>query len=583
MDRKSITLAVLCILLALAWPVIMQKLYPPAARPAGVVAVTNQAAQTTQAPPPQLPMTAAKIEPEQGPRVERPPRSTVAEQVAVLQNDLVRLEFTSYGGGIKHAELKKYKVSGATSALVDLNQHGKVPLGLVSGIDGFDSNTVFEIKQQDQTTLTLEAENGAGLKLTKQFKLGPDYVMAGEFQIDNQGANPLHNARLQIAIGTAAAVAPQDNFEIPYVSWGNNSTVQFTDPSAFNAGWFGRTERSVIAQENVPLLWAAVDSRFFCALWMPKTNNGTMTATREIYGEPKMTFPFFWTKSRRPYDYGLVGELSSPPIQLKPGENYRYEFTLYGGPKEYHRLQALGQRQIAVMHWWSWIEWMAELLLKSMNAVYHVIPNYFWVIILITLVIKLIFWPLTAISNRNMKAMQALSPKLTALREKFKSDPQKMNAEMMRLYREHKVNPMAGCLPTAVQIPVFIGLYNMLRTSIELRGHGFLWVKDLSQPDTILQLGGFALNPLPLVMVCTTLWQMRITPTAGDPAQQKMMMLMPLMFLFLFYGTPSGLVLYWTVQNLFTIIQMKMTKHTPAAGPLPPPSSPASKRKLQPR
>jgi YidC/Oxa1 family membrane protein insertase len=322
---------------------------------------------------------------------------------------------------------------------------------------------------------------------------------------------------------------------------------------------------------------------------MPKITNATVSATREIYGQPTMTFPFFWNKNLKPHDYGLIGQFSPAPFTVETNGEYRLDFQLYAGPKEHHRLQALAHGQIAVMHWWSWIEWMAELLLKSMNAVYQVIPSYFWVIILITIVIKLLFWPLTAMSNRSMKAMQALSPKLTELRAKYKDDPQKMNAEMMKLYRVHKVNPMAGCLPTVVQIPVFIGLYNMLRTSIELRGHGFLWIKDLAQPDTIFYLGDFAVNPLPLIMVSTTIWQMKITPTSGDPAQQKMMMLMPIMFLFFFYGTPSGLVLYWTVQNLFSILQMTLTKPAvagaggTASGALSPTPAPPNKPKPKPK
>jgi YidC/Oxa1 family membrane protein insertase len=173
-------------------------------------------------------------------------------------------------------------------------------------------------------------------------------------------------------------------------------------------------------------------------------------------------------------------------------------------------------------------------------------------------------------STRSMKKMQALQPLMNKLKEKYPDDPQKQQQEMMKLYKEHKVNPMGGCLPLLVQIPVFFALYTMLRATVELRGASFLWIKDLSMPDTIFDLGGIPVNPLPLVMTATTLWQQKLTPTANvDPTQQKMMMLMPVMFLFFFYSMSSGLVLYWTVQNLLSILQqwlaLRDQKPAPAA------------------
>ena len=166
-----------------------------------------------------------------------------------------------------------------------------------------------------------------------------------------------------------------------------------------------------------------------------------------------------------------------------------------------------------------------------------------------------------------------MQPLIAKLMEKYPDDPQKQQQEMMKLYREHKVNPMGGCLPLLAQIPVFIALYNMLRTVVELRGAKFLWIHDLSLPDTVCTIAGLPINPLPLVMCATTLWQQKLTPNASaDPTQQKMMMLMPLMFVFMFYSMSSGLVLYWTVQNLLSILQqwlaLRDTKK-PAAVPAP--------------
>jgi YidC/Oxa1 family membrane protein insertase len=177
-----------------------------------------------------------------------------------------------------------------------------------------------------------------------------------------------------------------------------------------------------------------------------------------------------------------------------------------------------------------------------------------------------------------MKRMSALQPQMKEIQTKYKDDPKKMNQKLMEFMKEHKVSPLGGCLPMLFQIPVFIGFYQMLQSAIELRGASFLWACDLSQPDTVAVLFGFPINPLPLIMGATQFWQARLTPVSPgvDPVQQKMMQYMPLMFIFILYNFSAGLALYWTVQNLLSILQMKLIKnlHDPAAKP-PAPAAPA--------
>jgi YidC/Oxa1 family membrane protein insertase len=228
-----------------------------------------------------------------------------------------------------------------------------------------------------------------------------------------------------------------------------------------------------------------------------------------------------------------------------------------------------GQEEVMQFGFWGVI---SVVLLKSMKFFYKLIPNYGVAIIIITILIKVLFWPIQAKSIKSMKAMQKFQPLMTKLREKYKEDPQRLNAEMMKLYKEHKINPFAGCLPMVVQIPVFFALYSMLRCAIELRGASFLWIHDLSAPDTLFHVAGFPINLLPLLMTAASIWQMKITPQTGDQQQQKMMMFMPLMMLFFFYSTSSGLVLYWTVQQFLSIAQqwwgMRQTENAPATGPV---------------
>lgn len=588
MDKKTIILAVLCIVLAFAWPSILHQFYPtPKPVPVVQSSATGEVAQATAvvAPTNQSPTIGEKPAVEPTATAKKPDTPKPPEQEAVLENDLVRVEFTSYGGGIRRVVLKKHREGAHDPDPVVLNRAvsasnsvASAPMGEVSGLPGIDRETTYTMRQ-DGPAMICEAVNADGLRLTKEYRLGSDYLIEGTFSVANQGRDALKDARMQIAMGTSSAMVPSDTFDIPYLIWGDGKTTESVDPSTFESSWWARrTARDVIRFDNVPLVWAGLEDRFFCVLWMPEAKTGSLSSVRKLVQHPGHVLD---PNKPRPTDWGIDGQLISPAFNLAAGETYKYPFKLYAGPKDYKRLQKFDQGQTAVMHW-GWFEWIAELLLKTMGLLHKIAPNYFFVIIIITIIIKLLFWPLTAMSNRSMKGMQALSPKMTALREKFKDEPQKLNAEMMKLYKEHKVNPMAGCLPTVVQIPVFIGFYYMLRSAIELRMDGFLWIHDLSQPDTIAHIAGFALNPLPILMGATMIWQMKITPSAGDPMQQKMMMFMPLMFLFFCYGMPSGLVLYWTVQNIFTIVQMKMTK-LGVPGTKPPPAASAKPQKTKTR
>jgi YidC/Oxa1 family membrane protein insertase len=248
-----------------------------------------------------------------------------------------------------------------------------------------------------------------------------------------------------------------------------------------------------------------------------------------------------------------------------------HEFDVFTGPREYNLLAKLASKYNnnldLVMNFGGFFGWFAKALLMAMNALASFGVSYGWAIVIITASIKLVFWPLTKASTKSMKRMAALSPELKKLQEKYKDDPQKLTQKQMELWKEHKVNPFGSCLPMVLQIPVFFGFFKMLRTAIELRGAEFLWVADLSQSDTVYVIPGlnFPINPLPILMGFTMLWQARITPAApsADPVQAKMMKYMPLMFLFFLYNYSAGLAVYWTTNNLLTILQTKLTSSEP--------------------
>lgn len=239
-----------------------------------------------------------------------------------------------------------------------------------------------------------------------------------------------------------------------------------------------------------------------------------------------------------------------------------YPFRLYLGPKSIDDLRLAGEDLDKALHL-GFFDVIARPLLLAMKFINDYTHNYGIAIIVLTIVIKLLFWPLTHKSYASMKEMQRIQPRIKQIRERFKNDREQLNREMMLLYKTHKVNPLGGCLPMLLQIPVFFALYKALLDSIELRHAPFIfWVRDLSAPDYLLRFpSGFSffgiegIGPLPLLMGASMVIQQKMTPSTGDPTQAKVMMLMPIFFTFLFISFPSGLVLYWLINNVLSIVQ----------------------------
>jgi len=293
------------------------------------------------------------------------------------------------------------------------------------------------------------------------------------------------------------------------------------------------------------------------------------------------------------HDTGILASLQFGAKVLQPGENIVQQFTTYAGPKEYQLLQShthtYKNSMDSLMGFDGFFGFFAKILLRAMNGIHGFGLGYAYCIIVITIIIKILFWPLTRASTVSMKRMAAYQPQMAEIREKYKDDKEKLNKRMMEFMREHKINPMGGCLPILIQIPVFFGFFTMLRSAVELRGAQFLWACDLSQTDTVAHVAGFPINPLPLIMGATMLLQARITPVSPtmDPTQQKIMKYMPLMFIVILYNFSAGLTLYWTVQNMLSILQTKLTKNIVVEAPdvtktksaLAKPAKPKTKRK----
>ena len=254
-----------------------------------------------------------------------------------------------------------------------------------------------------------------------------------------------------------------------------------------------------------------------------------------------------------------------PEITLAPGKSSEFEFSSYTGPKSSEVLSEFVPDGEDSLHLaWGPLNLLARFLMLLLNFFYSVCGSYGISIILLTLLVRTAFYPLTSKGNESMRKMQKVQPLFKELKEKYKNDPQLLNQKMTELYRKEGINPLAGCLPVLLQIPIFFALYAMLDNAIALRHVSFLWAKNLAAADTVCTIPlGFTdlpLNPLVIAMTVLMVIQQRMTPMSADPVQKKMMMFMPIVMLVFLYDLPSGLTLYWTVSNLFSIVQLWLQK-----------------------
>jgi YidC/Oxa1 family membrane protein insertase len=531
MDKKTILVVVCCLIALMAAQRIINSIYPPtpkAPRPTAAAATNAPAQPVETAKPAEKPVEAAKetrVEPEQ-------PRP--AEQIISLSNEFVRVDFTSWGGGVRSIELLKHK--GRSNDVETLNGPGLVPALSLVGVPGAGTNSVYAIQRVDAKTVLLRSANG----VTKTFALSNAYVISASLQVP---AALAPSGIVSLVVGTASTTEPREPPSYLVVDW--------EGASKFRNRTLSRVMDRVKAgkpHEDIRAGWVAVKSQYFTMVVSPTTNvTGVTYASVDLATPPPS-----------PINHGVMAAADVPLARGADGSE-SCAFTFYAGPKDYNRLAALGSHQEELMDFATPLDLYSGLfgaaLLHSLNFFYGLIPSYGVAIILVTIALKIIFWPIQAKSIHSMKAMQKFQPLMTKLREKYKDDPQRLNQEMMKLYKEHKINPFSGCLPMLVQLPVLIAFYRVLLNAIALRGAPFLWIKDLAQPDTIFTVAGLDINPLPLVMTAGTFWQQKLTPTGGDPQQQKMMMFMPVMMLFFFYKLAAGLTLYYTLQQLLSIFQ----------------------------
>ncbi|MCS7009274.1 MAG: membrane protein insertase YidC, partial [Chthoniobacterales bacterium] len=387
---------------------------------------------------------------------------------------------------------------------------------------------------------------------------GERYVVRLDIQFTNQSSLPIQRLGYYVNAGSAAPIHSTDLPLYTRFDWYREGRMRSIDVNWFSPGQIPilgiqtRPAREIYTETTQNISWVAVTSQYFCTILTSLDKSGVSVWARRFDTKRSSDHPV----------YGIQGGLGVSGFELQPGQSTSIQFMIYAGPKELAALQALKGEQDAVMNF-GWFGWVSEFLLWAMNRLHRVLGNYAGAIILLTILIKLALWPIQNHSTQSMRKMSLLAPKMQELRDKYKDNPQKMNEELMKLYKEYGINPFSGCLPLFIQIPIFFGFYSMLGVAIELRNASFLWIADLSQPDTVAHILGIPINLLPLIMTATMLWQIGITPKTGDPVQQRIFYFMPVLFLIFCYNYASALSLYWTTQNLFSIFQLYLTRNQP--------------------
>jgi YidC/Oxa1 family membrane protein insertase len=502
----------------------------------------------------------------------RPTEPQVAEVVEKAASPSVEYAFTSRGGGITRAVLLKHAAEKGSN--VALNEFGTLPIGAISEQPGEGATESYKVTADKQSgDVSCERTEPSGLQIVKKFTLpkstqdAEEYLVRLDVNFTNRGAQPYQSKGYFVHVGSAAPVHQRDLPTYTGFDWLRAGKAHYTDVNWFSSGRLPlvgiqtHPERPFYAESADKIEWAGVISQYFTTIITPNEAKGASVWAHRFPVDLETRLRAEGSSSL--YPFAVEGALGMPGFALQPGQSATQSFNIYAGPKLYNTLKKLGQNQDEIMNFGMFAV-VSRFLLNSMNWLHSLTGSYAFAIIMLTICIRGVMWPLQNRATQSMKQMQALQPKMTEIREKYKDDPTRMNQEMMKLYKDYSINPLSGCLPMFVQIPVFFGFYSMLGTAIELRGSKFLWVHDLSQPDTIFHVGGFPVNILPLCMAGTMLYQMHLTPKSGDQMQQRIFMFVPLIFVLFCYNFASALALYWTVQNLFSIVQLYVTRNKTA-------------------
>jgi YidC/Oxa1 family membrane protein insertase len=545
MEKRVLLAILLCIIVLVLWEkffVPKRKLAPPTV-PAEIEKTAPSPMKPEAAEQPQLPVN-------QTPAISPPtlpPQVSHTGKDVVVETPLYRAVFTETGARLKSFVLKKFRET------IDKNSPGKElvktskieelplpfnflnnPVAALNLAPYAADQTSLKVSSGETKPLTFRYEAPGWLRITRQCLFyGDKYLIDVNIRVQNLSSQAWENSPTLSLIN------------LPISSSGG-SRYSFQGPALFSNNKLQEVKFKKIKGETEfpgPMDWIAYTSQYFTMAVVP-IDLAPNHAQLEVLDS-----------AREMVESTLIG----PKITLQPGAEQEFRYKLYLGPKEESYLSAADPKLKNVINY-GWFDVIAQPLLKCLKFSHRFTHNYGLDIIILTILIKILFWPLTHKSYVSMRQMKKLQPKMQNIREKYKDDKEKMNQEIMQMYRTYKVNPVGGCLPMVLQIPVFFALYRVLYSALAIRHAPFmLWINDLSAPDrlhvgfNIPYLGG--LPVLTLLMGVSMFFQQKMSPTTGDPRQEKMMLMMPVVFTVFFINFPSGLVLYWLVNNVLSIGQ----------------------------
>ena len=543
---------------ALAWVVVTQKPAPaPAPAPAPTVQTTAASGPGAAAPAtPATESAAPAVLPE------------VAAEEVNFRNAAAEYTFTNLGGGIRSVKILAGPYAGRTEQV--LNHYANAPIGALVASQGSYDLTPYRIASSSDRAITYTATVN-GIEITKAWTMHE-----GE---PSQGWGFIWN--LSLSFKNTGSAVPGDYFLhagmleklhstdilMPASNWYADGSDGQADANKFEAsgflGFFSRPAQSEIRTPLTHLTWGGVHNQFYATLISPASPAKDRAV--QILSRRK------WVESDDPgrspiKAWAVESSLELPGTAPAAGATTVWAGEIYTGPRSGSVLSNVGGDRNEAMHYGMFSS-LSRLFLGALNFFHNYVP-FGLAIVFLTIVVRLVIWPLSIKATQSMKRMAKLSPLMTDLKEKYKDDPQKMQLETMKLYKDYGVNPVGGCLPVLLQFPIFLGYYSMMQGAVEMRGHPFLWVHDLSLPDTVAHIAGFPINPLPLIMAVTMYVQMKVAPQPAQmnpqmEMQQKIFKIMPLFFLMFCYATASALALYWSVQNVISIFQTWIASRQP--------------------
>ena len=546
METQRIFLAIfLSLAILLGYQYFFVPTPPPVTESTVASSPKNDKAEEKGVAKPPAPVTAASLS------AALPAGATIKQGREIpVTTSLYSAVVTESGGMVKSFQLKDYREALAKDSgnkeLFQPKSGDNLPLNFSWGVEpGSIPPVVYEAapvkEEQDGAVLTLRGKLPSGLEIVRTMRfLDQQYLVELTIDVVNHTATPLQGA--------------------PYLTLDNRpfsheKQMVFVGPAVLHDGVLEEIKADDLKKGGRSFTgkigWAAYEDNYFLCGIVPRTGE-QHTAHFSLQDENRVTTV-----------------LAGASDVIQPGQRQQYTYSVYFGPKTMEALKSVGHELERSINF-GWFDVMAKPTLYMLKFLHKYVGNYGLAIILVTVLIKLLFWPVSQKGMKSMKTMQKLQPKMAKLREKYKDDKQLQQQEMIKLYQTYKVNPVGGCLPMVIQIPVFFALYKVLLQTIELR-HApfFLWIMDLSAPDRLFIgfdlpfVGGIPV--LTLLMGATMFLQQKMTPATGDPTQQKVMMFMPVIFTFMFLNFASGLVLYWFVNNLLSIGQQYLVNRHEAA------------------